>query len=189
VQREAKVLRSPADALIPDAGLRARGYEREMGRKQKMGKGPMVKVKGRMLDESAVVKAQSAIRKFQCRMKLFHSITKTNVPEPKKKVMVLGGKKDETSTKKKLETENDKREARRQIAKKRERQQNKGRDRIEALQQDIIRTEDGEGKRGAFIGPGLMDLLMRRFQPQGITPQDIDKLANINNQTSPFDLS
>ena len=159
-----------------------------MGRQQKIGKGPMIKMKGRMVDVSSVIKAQSAVRKFQTRMKQFHRRTSTSSPPPKKKVMVLGGSKED-STKKKVEQDIERREQRRQIAKKRERQQDKGRDRILALQKDIVRTEDGEGCRGAFIGPGLMDLLMRRFQPKGITPQDISKLANINNHTSQFDLS
>lgn len=159
-----------------------------MGREQKIGKGPMIKIKGRMVDTSSVIKVQSAVRKFQTRMKLFHGKSEASAPEPKKKVMVLGGSKDD-STKKKVEQDIERREQRRQIAKKRERQQNKGRDRVEALKRDIVRTKDGEGKTGAFVGPGLMDLLMRRFQPKGITPQDISKLANINNHTSQFDLS
>lgn len=163
-----------------------------MGR-GKLGAGPMVKLRGRDIDVSAVIKAQSAIRARLCLIRIGRVESTT---KPKKKVMVLGGKK-KTEEEKKAEADAkaraggeiisaEKKEARRQIKKKRDAAQDKGRDRLIALRGDIEKAE--VDATGAYVGPQLMDVVLQRFLPKGITKQDLDKLAAVNNTTTQFDL-
>tara|TARA_B100000530_G_scaffold34262_1_gene19942 strand:+ start:654 stop:908 length:255 start_codon:yes stop_codon:yes gene_type:complete len=60
-------------------------------------------------------------------------------------------------------------------------------DRTEALRADVRRAE-GEAV-GAFVGPELMDILFRRFEPKGVSKADVRRLAAINYTPSQFDLS
>jgi len=51
-----------------------------------------------------------------------------------------------------------------------------------------VRRAEGEAA-GAFVGPELMDILFRRFEPKGVSKADVRRLAAINYTPSQFDLS
>ena len=64
-----------------------------------------------------------------------------------------------------------------------------------AVAPQLIRLSSAQVKKseacvqGAFVGPELMDILFRRFEPEGITKEDIARLSKINDHHSPFDFA
>jgi len=109
-----------------------------------------------------------------------------------KVVLKLGGgdptkKKTPAELKQERELKRRRAEARRQLQKRRAQEKEKAQERIAALKEDVKKSE--ACAQGTFVGPELMDLLFRRFEPEGITKEDIVRLSKINDHHSPFDFA